>query len=271
VKGALIMIGFLQWSAWPMTTPVVYSAFHLLFFFVGTAIMILLAWLLRSLRSVRMSNIIFTVTGLILGLGELYKQLFYYYIINDQHYDWWLFPFQLCSLPIYLCLLLPLIRNTRIRRILCTFLLDFNMMGGIATFIDPSGILHGYWILTLHGLTWHLILIFLGIYIFFTDQADLSWHGFCATLPIFAAVCLIAELLNSLLHSFGSINMFYISPYEMSTQLLFSDIDRLLGRPAGIALYILAMIGGALLIHTICRICHQFAGPTLPFRKPCSK
>jgi hypothetical protein len=225
--------------------------------------MILLAWLLRSLRSVRMSNIVFTVTGLILGLGELYKQLFYYYIINDQHYDWWLFPFQLCSLPIYLCLLLPLIRNTRIRRILCTFLLDFNMMGGIATFIDPSGILHGYWTLTLHGLIWHLILIFLGIYIVMSRQADLSWKGFLSTLPLFALTCLIAEIFNTRFHLLGSINMFYISPYEMSTQLLFSDIDNRLGRPVGIALYILAMIGGALLIHSVSRKYTQHADSKL--------
>ena len=234
-----------------MTAPMVYGPFHLLFFTIGTAAMLLTAWLLRSFTSLKMNNHVLAVTGIILAIGEIYKQLFFYCIIGKGSYDWWLFPFQLCSLPMYLCLLLPFLHNERRRKIVCTFLLDFNMMGAIATFIDPSGILHDYWTLTLHGLIWHLILIFIGFFIVLTRQADLSPKGFKATLPLFAFFCITAEILNVVLHPHGAINLFYISPYEISTQLLFSDIDRIFGRIAGICLYILAMIAGAYLIHTL--------------------
>lgn len=234
-----------------MTPPALYGPFHLLFFIIGTGVMLLLAWRLRHLTSLKMNNLVLAITGIILAAGEIYKQLFFYYMIDDRHYDWWLFPFQLCSLPMYLCLLLPFIHNTGKRQTICTFLLDFNMMGAIATFIDPSGILHDYWTLTLHGLLWHLILIFIGFFIIFTRQADLSPEGFRATLPLFAVFCIIAEILNIVLHPYGAINMFYISPYGVSTQLVFADIDRIFGRIIGIALYILAMTAGALLIHKL--------------------
>lgn len=196
---------------------------------------------------------IMLISGVILLIGELYKQLMNFYVVNDHVYDWWIFPFQLCSLPMYLCPLLIMIHNAKRHRFLCTFLLDFNMMGAVATFIDPSGIFHPYWMLTLHGILWHLMLIFVGFVIIFSHEADLTTRGFLRALPLFAFFCLAAEVLNGILHRFSAANLFYISPWEMSTQLLFGDIDRILGRPIGILLYILAMAAGAWLIHNVAR------------------
>ena len=133
-----------------------------------------------------------------------------FYVVNDHVYDWWIFPFQLCSLPMYLCPLLIMIHNKKRHRILCTFLLDFNMMGAVATFIDPSGIFHPYWMLTLHGILWHLMLIFVGFVIIFSHEADLTTRGFLRTLPLFAFFCLAAEVLNGILHRFSAANLFYL-------------------------------------------------------------
>ena len=247
----------LRLTSWPMTPPVLYGPFHLIAAFGGSAIAILAAWRFSSINNCNTNNRdnrrsfdqIMLVSGVILLIGELYKQLMNFYIVNNHAYDWWIFPFQLCSLPLYLCPLLILIHNEKRHRILCTFLLDFNMMGAVATFIDPSGIFHPYWTLTLHGVLWHLMLIFVGFVIIFSRKADLTTKGFLRTLPLFTFFCLAAEVL----HRFSAANLFYISPWEMSTQLLFGDIDRTLGRPVGILLYILAMIAGAWLIHNTAR------------------
>jgi len=252
---------FLRLTAWPMTPPVVYGPFHLIAAFGGSALAVLAAWSFSSIDNChtnnhdnhRRFNQIMLVSGVILLIGELYKQLMNFYVVNDHVYDWWIFPFQLCSLPMYLCPLLILIHNEKRHRILCTFLLDFNMMGAIATFIDPSGIMHPYWTLTLHGIFWHLMLIFVGFVIIFSQEADLTTKGFLHTLPLFAFFCLTAEILNGILHRFSAANLFYISPWEISTQLLFGDIDRILGRPVGIILYVLAMASGAWLIHNVAR------------------
>lgn len=251
----------LRLTSWPMTPPILYGPFHLIAAFGGSAIAILAAWRFSSINNCKTNNRdnrrsfdqIMLVSGVILLIGELYKQLMNFYIVNNHAYDWWIFPFQLCSLPLYLCPLLILIHNEKRHRILCTFLLDFNMMGAVATFIDPSGIFHPYWMLTLHGILWHLMLIFVGFVIIFSHEADLTTRGFLRTLPLFAFFCLAAEVLNGILHRFSAANLFYISPWEMSTQLLFGDIDRILGRPIGILLYILAMAAGAWLIHNVAR------------------
>lgn len=243
----------LRLTAWPMTPPVLYGPFHLIAAFGGSAAAVFAAWKVSSIDNRRRFDRIMLVSGVILLIGECYKQLMNFYIVNDHTYDWWIFPFQLCSLPLYLCPLLILIHNEKKHRILCTFLLDFNMMGAVATFIDPSGIFHPYWTLTLHGVLWHLMLIFVGFVIIFSHEADLSTKGFLHTLPLFGFFCLAAELFNCVLHRFSAANLFYISPWEISTQLLFGDIDRILGRPVGIVLYILAMAAGAWLVHNIAR------------------
>ena len=183
----------LRLTAWPMTPPVLYGPFHLLAAFGGSAVAIWAAWLFSPKNHPNTNtrihqkkfDRIMLISGVILLIGELYKQLMNFYVVNDHVYDWWIFPFQLCSLPMYLCPLLIMIHNEKRHRILCTFLLDFNMMGAVATFIDPSGIFHPYWMLTLHGILWHLMLIFVGFVIIFSHEADLTTRGFLRTLPLF--------------------------------------------------------------------------------------
>ena len=103
----------LRKTAWPMTPPAPYSAFHIILTVLGTGLAVLLARILskKGLReSISLSHnstqtmnapesylrrILFSC-GLILALMELYKQAFLYFIEFDGHYDWWYFPFQLC-------------------------------------------------------------------------------------------------------------------------------------------------------------------------------
>lgn len=243
---------FLQYTALPGEVPPVYGSFHLLFVLFGCFAAIAAAWLLRGFRSERASSRVYGITGIILLLGEIYKQLFHFVIIGKGSYDWWIVPFQLCSIPMYLCLLLPWVHSAKWRRICATFMLDFGLLGALGTFIDPSGLMHPYLILTIHGFVWHIFLVFLGFYVLMSGQADLSLRGFGRTLPLFAACCLLAEAGNCLFHNRGVIDLFYISPYTVSTQLFFSDIDHLLGRPVGIAFYLFAMIAGAYFIHGLC-------------------
>ena len=49
----------------------------------------------------------FFICGMIMFLSELWKQYCITFIINEHRYNWWYFPFQLCSIPMYLCLMLP--------------------------------------------------------------------------------------------------------------------------------------------------------------------
>lgn len=69
---------------------------------------------------------------------------------RQMPYDWWFFPFQLCSLPMYLCLLLPFLKHKSMKTAVCTFLQDFNLLGGLAALIVSEGFRGIHWTLTLH-------------------------------------------------------------------------------------------------------------------------
>ena len=88
------MHAFLQKTAWTMPVPRPYSCFHLLFCGVG---IILVGFLVHILckKCYKIPYVPFYGCGLVLALGELYKQLFLYQIVNQGRYDWWYFPMQL--------------------------------------------------------------------------------------------------------------------------------------------------------------------------------
>ena len=279
------IISWLRMTDWSMDTPAPYSFFHIAVSAVGIAAAIWLALrltrpaagsapdnrlnLLRpaanrtsdasqypahsaadepqddSQSSQRISRILL-VCGLLLAAGELYKQLFLYYVIFGA-YNWWYFPFQLCSVPMYLCLLLPFLRRHE----------DFSLLGGIMALAEPSGLLHPYWTLTMHGLTWHILLVFIGLLLAFSQIPDRTAQGYLRTLPLLAAFCVIATVIN--VATGGAADMFYISPYYPVTQVVFYELSLRLGTGAGIGIYLFSLCAGGFLCHLLAgRLNHAF-------------
>ena len=108
-------------------------------------------------------------------LSELWKQYTLTFVLNNGSYQWSYIPFQLCSIPMYLCLILGMsgklnftrhgnIRIRKFRRAGITFLADYTLMSGIVTFLDTSGLHYGYAPLTIHSYLWHIIIAGIGVY-----------------------------------------------------------------------------------------------------------
>ena len=95
-------------TAWPMEMQAPGSAFHLLLSLAGIACAVLAAMFLADRKNLRPENVLFSC-GLLLAFFELYKQGFLYFVVNGRCYNWWYFPFQLCSIPMYLCLAYPFV------------------------------------------------------------------------------------------------------------------------------------------------------------------
>lgn len=205
---------------------------------------------LRDLPETTIDHILFSC-GIFLAVTELYKQLFLFYIINHQSYDWWFFPFQLCSLPMYLCLMIPFLSTGRLKNALYTFMQNYSLMGGIAALIVPEGFCHIHWTLTLHGYLWHCLLILIGLLIIINERADLSRHGFLDTIPCFAFFCCIATIINVLAPGHGRADMFYISPYTPSSQPIFHSLALHWGIQIANLLYLLTLLTGAAILHGI--------------------
>ena len=204
----------------------------------------------RALSDKTYDRILF-FCGLFLLLTELYKQCFLYFIIDHGHYDWCFFPFQLCSLPMYLCLLLPAFKPGPKKTAVYTFLQDFNLLGGLAALIVSDGFRGIHWTLTLHGYVWHMLLVCIGLFVFCGGRSDLSRNGYLRTLPLFFLSCAAAFLINILAPGHGQADMFYISPYYPSTQPVFHEIALYIGIMPANLLYLLTVCVGAAILHAL--------------------
>lgn len=251
-------------TAWEMTTPKAYGAFHLLFVAIGLALSIWGAYRLRTVSEKGNRRILLTIGLLLLG-AEVYKQLFYFFNIESWEYAWWIFPFQLCSVPMYLCLIAPLLKPGRVQQGMYDFMMIYNLLGGGISFAEPSGLLHPYWTLTLHALVWHMMLVFLGLYLGFSGRAGKQMQNYKSATKTFLALCLIAFAINLILRgvSDGSINMFFVGPAD-SPLAVFETISKRFGWYISTALYIPAVCLGAFLVFLPFHAAQKRARPRSP-------
>ena len=260
----------------------------MLIFLSGLAAAALAAWLACRLP-LKKQNLLLNLLAVLFPLSEIWKQLLLTWA-NGGVYRWWYFPFQLCSMPLYLLPLRQLLA-LRLRRVpllswlssvLTDFLADFGLLAGLFAFADQTGMRYPLPALTLHSYLWHFAMIFLGLFLILSGRHSRSSSaarqgsayapgqplsrfrraahenggekvrkssGFLPAAILFLILAGIAELLNFLLRGKGSIDMFYISPWEPSTQVILRDIAARLGRGPEILLYLGLILLGAGLIH----------------------
>lgn len=242
-----IIMPLLNMTAWRMDAPELFGSFHIIASLAAAFIAVLLAAVVSRKKD---TNTVRTLaaTGWILVILEIWKQLFLFHIVSNGAYDWWYFPFQLCSVPMYLCVLLPL-TSKRTRRTCLTFLGGYTFVSAVATLIYPEDILRSYTALTVHGFVWHGLLLFISLVVLLTGSADTSARGLLRALGLFAILCVIAVGINvfaepvmrntqGLPHSWAA--MFYLNPYHISPQPLVGAIQKTAGIPAGLLLYSIA-------------------------------
>lgn len=238
-----------------MDAPPLFGWFHIL----AAITVTVMAFASAALVVRRRMNVtkVLSVTGWLLFILEICKQIFLYTIVNGGAYDWWYFPFQLCSVPMYLCMLLPF-TGARIRNTFLTFMSGYTFISAAAALIYPEDFLRPYVFLTAHGFLWHGILLFISLVIILSGTAaePVSAGGsLLRAACLFVLLCVIAVCINmavepsmqaihaahpEVAHSWAA--MFYLNPYHISPQPVISGIQKTAGIPAGLVIYAFAII-----------------------------
>ena len=263
---------FLESTAWQMEMPEMFGVLHLILLAaaIGAAV-----W--GAVRAKRLDDAgrikLLAACGWLLAAMEVYKQLFLFYVVNNGVYDWWFFPFQLCSVPMYLCTLLPLLAKpahnmmaadtggSRKAYSAClTFMVGFTSVSAAAALLYPQDFLRPYVTLTMHGFIWHGLLLFISLVISLSGMADLSRRGIGRSVLLFLCLCLVAIGINAFAepymaeaYSTGLIRnqyaaMFYLNPYHLSPQPFVGSIQKSAGIPIGLALYIAVIISVSVMV-----------------------
>ena len=129
------------------------------------------------------------------------------------------------------------------------FMTTYNLLGGIMAFIEPSGIVHEYWTLTLHAFIWHMLLIFVGAYLIASGRFAKTKKEFLSATVVFLVLALIAFSINLIFWdvSNGSINMFFVGP-KNSSLAVFKQISEKFGWYVSTLLYVPTVCLGAFLV-----------------------
>ena len=259
------MDSFFESLALPMEIIPSYGLFHILYTLIGFTVCAICAWRLRTVSDRTAGRILF-VLGLVLALSEVFKQLYYFFVIKDNTYHWGDFPFQLCSIPMYMCLIVPWLKPGRLQRGMYSFMVLYNLLGGAISFAEPSGLLLSHVFLTVHALIWHMLLVFIGLFLCFSGRGGNQKSDYAHATITFLALSGIAFGLNCFVQ-YGlekHMNMFFVGPGN-SPLAVFSQFSKWFGWYINTPIYLFAVCLGAYIVFCII-YCSQ--NKHLPFVKP---
>lgn len=211
--------------------PKAWGTAHFLYIAIGLSAAVVFALLLRRSGEERFNRVLRTV-GFVLAGMEIFKISFFHFGLHggDIVTTAYLFPFQLCSMPIYMAPLASFLKKeSPVRKALLTFMMTYTLMSGLSTFVETSGILQEHVIPTLHSCIWHAALVFIGLLIAFSGRGGYTFRDFFRGFVCFIVCCNIALFLNILLETLipgASVNMFYIGPNRSSLVIFNTIFDR---------------------------------------------
>lgn len=203
-----------------MQTPIMYGWFHILFIFLAFWGTFFLCKFGRNAKSKTFRYIILVI-WLVMLFAEIYKQINYSFNYNLTtnktwwDYQWYAFPYQLCSTPIYLLPFIVFCKEGKFRDSIIVFIGTFAMFGGLATFIYPNQVFISVIGVNLQTMIHHGLQIVVGIYIVVHERKKLNLKFFIRGVYVFLVMCGIAMILNLIapLITNETFNMFYISPH----------------------------------------------------------
>lgn len=242
---AVWLLKFLRWSHVELAhVPEPFSVTHLILLFItsvlaGTVLKLSCRLSLGWIR--RKTDRLVFASGLAFAGMELYKQLYCFYVLGSGSYDFSLFPFQFCSLPIYLCLLLPLLPSGALKDAGYRFLALFGTVGGLLVILYPR--LSDFLYLCAHTVVWHILMVLLGAYLLIACDCGRSFkRDVLPTVGIFLSAVSVATLLNVIFSDVEGFQMFYMSPYHHTTFLFLDWVQARLGWWISMLIYVLAFV-----------------------------
>ena len=256
-----LLIEFLKILSATMNTPDDYGWFHLLFIFLFIIITFVICFYFKDSNTKTFNNITLIVFCIMFTL-EIYKQIVLSYsITNDTitwDYNWYNFPFQLCSSPLYILPLIVLIKNENIKEMLIFFISTFSLAGGLIVFIYPNDVFISIIGINIQTMIHHGLQISLGIYYMMYYRKKLNINLWAKSINVFIILVIISLFLNiTMYHILNTLqisdvfNMYFISPYFPCTLPILSTLYDKLPYILFLLIYIVGFIIASFIIYYI--------------------
>ena len=252
-----------------MEEPEAFGWFHLmwLFFVLVTVIFLYKKKKKNSEKQLKLVLGIYGITALVL---EVLKQLswsFNYDSITNVvswDYQWYAFPFQLCTTPIFISLICLFLKKGKIRNCLLSYMAFVTILGSISTMILPDSCLVSDILVNIHTMWLHLGSFVVSVYLIMNGIVKVNKKNFINAILVFLVFVSIALIMNIGVYNSGilndeTFNMFYISPYFESTLPVFDVIYEKVPYILFLIIYIVALSLGAGIIYFIAMLFNKIS------------
>ena len=244
-----------------MEVPLPYSPFHI--FFVLASIFAGFAISNHVERDASFVRRFLLRTSLLIVVLEIYKQINFSFCVEDGHivfdYQWYAFPFQFCSTPMYIGLIAAVTKREALHRRLCAYLASYSLFAGISVMAYPVSVFTDTVGINIQTMVWHGGMIAMGIVLLRTGYVRASLRTVLEALPVFLVLVSAAAGMNEIAHQSGllereTFNMFFISPYCAPSLPVYSLIQPLVPYPVSVLIYVAGFTAAAMIVLLFCRL-----------------
>jgi len=244
-----------------MERPNPYGWFHLMWI-VLVVISLLVLFLLRKKYNNKQLKLVLGVYGIVALVLEVTKQIMWSFNYNvatnlvTWDYQWYAAPFQLCTTPIFASIICLFLKDGKVRDSLLSYMAFVTILGSFMTIIIPDSCFTKDILINVHTMWLHCGSFVVSVYLFMTGAVKVNKESLKNGFKVFLIFVLIAEILNIGIYNSGilngeTFNMFYISPYFISTLPVFDIIQQNVPYIIYLLIYILAIFIGSSVVYGI--------------------
>lgn len=237
-----------------MTTPTMYGWFHILWLVLSIGVAVLLCYLYKKgyIKNVRGVVLTVAITVIILEIYKMINFGFSYKEGIQYNFPWGSFPWQFCSMPMYVGLIAGITKG-KVHDCCCAFLATFAVFAGAAVMLYPSTVFIPTIGINIQTMICHGSMITLAIFLYYTNHVKTEFKTLWKAIPVFSICVGIAIILNEVGHKVGLteehyFNMFYISRHEDPHLPVYSNIQNAVNYPWCLFIYIIGFSAAACLM-----------------------
>lgn len=250
--------------------PGAFSWFHLLWLGIMIISCIMIGSTVARKHSTKADRAVVSVFSLILIGCEVFKQLFWFEFYGYYRFE--IFPYQFCSVPIYVAIFASVIPWEKVREVCYRFLAFYGIIGGLAVMLVPNAVLYTYFIpMSIHAMLWHTVLVVMGVYLIVSRGYGKKLREMMTPAIVFVCFVALAIVGNVLVYNLylntpacqpgDRLSMFYISPYY-PTELPLLGMVQEISYPLFVLAYLLFFNGFALIVWGVSHLLRKLSKKT---------
>jgi len=242
-------------------TPKAWSLFHLLWIgLVALATFLLVKFFGKC--SDKTYRKIALIMWIIFLAFEIYKQIIFFWfggdhgeIVQNPHYQWYIFPFQFCSTPFYILPFVAFMKDGKVRDAILLFCSTFVMIGGILVYLMPETVYIDNLGICIQTMMHHGMQIVFGVFTFVRYKEKFKLKNYPFVIAVFGVFVAIAIILNEIFFAIipedQTCNLFFINRHYETSLPVFNAIQPNVPYVVFVFLYVFAFSLGGFLLYSM--------------------